>query len=288
MPNPEANKKSRAYVTAVTTGRLNYFPVDPCLLLAGRDPSGTQFANLVDRLDDSESSVTSADGQPHFDGREMFMVHDMLRREFALMPALVSDVTVGNRDRAETVGDHIDTVVTVLHHHHRTEVRYVWPVLLERCAESLAPLLHLVECQHEQVAVLGYQVEKALSTWRDGVSAESRDDLIDALHLLNLSMREHLSDEEESIVPLMEQHVTAAEWSEMVAKAAAGSDPEQLPLEFGMLMYEGDPEIVDLAIARMPPHAGTVIRQLAARNFAEHSQRVHGTTTPQRSSELWS
>ena len=32
--------------------------------------------------------------QLHFDGREMLMVHDVFRREFALMPALVRGVAV--------------------------------------------------------------------------------------------------------------------------------------------------------------------------------------------------
>jgi hypothetical protein len=35
------------------------------------------------------------------DGREMFMVHNMLRREFALMPGLVRDVTAGDRERTQ-------------------------------------------------------------------------------------------------------------------------------------------------------------------------------------------
>jgi hypothetical protein len=35
------------------------------------------------------SSLVKPDEQPYFDGRHMLMMHDMFRREFALMPGLV-------------------------------------------------------------------------------------------------------------------------------------------------------------------------------------------------------
>jgi hypothetical protein len=128
-----------------------------------------------------------------FDGREMLMLHNMFRREFALMPGVVRGVPDGDLERTQLICAHITSVSTVPHHHHRAE--------------------------------------------------------------------------EERMVPLMERHITAAEWNQMVEKGAAGADPAGLPLGFGMLMYEGDPEVVDAAIASMP-------------------EQVHGTATPPRSTDL--
>jgi hypothetical protein len=51
-------------------------------------------------------------------------------------------------------------------------------------------------------------------------------------------------------------------------------------------MYEGDPHSIDQYVAAMPADARPVIRQLAAKTFADYSQRVHGTATPPRSTEL--
>ena len=51
-------------------------------------------------------------------------------------------------------------------------------------------------------------------------------------------------------------------------------------------MYEGDPHSIDQFITSMPAHARPGIRQLAAKTFADYSQRVHGTATPPRSTEL--
>ena len=87
-------------------------------------------------------------------------------------------------------------------------------------------------------------------------------------------------------MPLLEQHISAAEWDALVQKGSADADPAQLPLLFGMLMYEGDPEIIERALAAMPADARPVIAALAAQTFAEHSRAVHGTPTPPRSTEL--
>ena len=60
----------------------------------------------------------SVEEQLHFDGGEMLMLHDVFRREFALMPALVRGVAVGDHNRAQIITDHIERVSALLHHHH--------------------------------------------------------------------------------------------------------------------------------------------------------------------------
>src|SRR5215475_1446384 len=81
--------------------------------------------------------------------REMKMVHTFLRREFSLSPDLVRGVVEGDRARAELVADHIDVISLVLHEHHGAEDKHIWPKLLERSPDSVAPLIHLAESQHE-------------------------------------------------------------------------------------------------------------------------------------------
>ena len=83
----------------------------------------------------------------------------------------------------------------------------------------------------------------------------------------------------------MEQYITVAEWHPTMGSELA-ADPAQSPLTIGLLMYEGDPHSIDRFIAAMAADARPVIRQLAAKTFADHSQRVHGTATPARSTAL--
>jgi hypothetical protein len=228
----------------------------------------------------------TTDAQPPFHGSEMLIAHDAFRREFALMPGLVRGVVAGNRDRAQIIGDHIEGATSLLHIHHVLEDDNVWPWLLDRCGEAVAPLVELMEGQHQQLAAAVRQVDDALSAWRDSPFAESRQALVDVVDRLITVLKEHLSTEEDRVVPLMEHHVTAAEWKEFLKNESAAVDPDHLPLMLGMLMYEGDPESVEQVIAAMSADARPDIRQLAAPTFAAHSQRVHGTATPPRSTEL--
>jgi Hemerythrin HHE cation binding domain len=143
----------------------------------------------------------------------------------------------------------------------------------------------LMQGQHQQVATLLHQIDEALSIWRDAVTIESREALADLLDRLIPALKEHLSAEEDRVVPLMEQYTTVAEWHPSMGSELA-ADPAQFPLTIGLLLYEGDPHSIDQFIASMPAHARPGIRQLAAKTFAHHSQRVHGTATPPRSTDL--
>ena len=221
-----------------------------------------------------------------FDGREMFVVHTMFRREFGLLPGLVRGVAPGDQQRMRVVAGHILGVATVLHHHHRAEDEQAWPFLLERGSEDVARIVQLMEIQHANIDELAAEVATALEAWGGGATAAYRDALAEILERLAAVLDQHMRLEEERAVPLMEKYITAAEWSQMVRTGAAGVDLDGLTLGFGMLMYEGEPEVIDLAIAALPPEVRTAIRQRAPQAFAAHSERVHGTATPPRSTEL--
>jgi hypothetical protein len=158
--------------------------------------------------------------------------------------------------------------------------------LLERGSEDVARIVQLMEIQHANIEELAAEVDVALEAWRGGAAAAYRDALADILDRLVPVLDQHMRLEEERAVPLMEKYITAAEWSRMVQAGTAGIDLDGLTLGFGMLMYEGEPEVIDLAIATLPLEVRTVIRQRAAQAFAAHSERIHGTATPPRSTEL--
>jgi Hemerythrin HHE cation binding domain len=230
------------------------------------------------------SCLAKPDEQLYFERRDMLMIHNMFRREFALMPGLVGAVVPGERDHALIIGDHVRAVIALLHGHHTHEDEDIWPLLLDRCNEA-APLVRLMEGQHHQVATVLRQVDEALRIWRDAVTAESRQALMDVLGRLIPALKEHLGAEEDRVVPLMEQSITVAEFHATLGSELA-AEPAQLPLTMGLLMYEGDPDSIDRFIAGMPADVRPVIRQLAAKTFAVYAQQVHGTATPPRSTEL--
>lgn len=64
------------------------------------------------------------------------------------------------------------------------------------------------------------------------------------------------------------------------------ADPVRMPLLFGLLAYEGDPEVTQEVIEHMPPEIGTAMAILSSEAFAQYAKRVHGTPTPAKSGEL--
>ena len=79
-------------------------------------------------------------GGRYADTRDMYVVHTMFRREFGLMAALVRGVTAGDTERAQIVAEHIELMNGVLHHHHAGEDKHLWPRLLGRGSEEVAPV----------------------------------------------------------------------------------------------------------------------------------------------------
>jgi len=174
----------------------------------------------------------------------MKLVHTGLRREYGLLPAVVRGVEHGDTERARMLADHIVLLNTLVHRHHTGEDEHLWPKLLMRVPEELVPAVNAVERQHEGIDVAMQAAATLLPDWRDSADGGQAAALADALDLLATRLDEHLHLEEEQVVPLIEEHITASEWSRFVDEGAAGTPPDQGPLIFGMFMYEGDHEII--------------------------------------------
>ncbi|WP_372462559.1 hemerythrin domain-containing protein [Streptomyces thermodiastaticus] len=85
------------------------------------------------------------------DSREMIAVHDMFRREFSAMPDLAENVTPGDAHHATMVAEHVGFVAGLLHAHHAAEDALLWPILRERAAGDVAPLLGTMQSQHDEI-----------------------------------------------------------------------------------------------------------------------------------------
>ena len=126
----------------------------------------------------------------------------------------------------------------------------------------------------------------AMACWGVDAAARSREHLAAALDRLQSSLVEHMDFEERCVVPLMERHIRYDEWNRMIAEVATDLAPDRVPLLFGMNMYEGDPDIVEQVIASMPRGLHVLIRESAEQAYGRHSQLIHGTPTPPRSTEV--
>ncbi|WP_278184331.1 hemerythrin domain-containing protein [Mycobacterium kubicae] len=215
------------------------------------------------------------------------MVHKMFRREFGLMPGLLRGVA--DLERARIITRHFDAITATLHHHHQTEDEELWPLLLQRVGAAGAAPVESMEAQHAQLADALNCLQIRMREWSAAPTADVAETLAKEAHRLVRLLNEHLGAEEQQLVPLMEGHITAAEAQEAVAKGGAvgaTADPESVPLALGMIMYEAEPLVFDRAVGGVPSTSHQVMRRMAQEAFAAHSQLIHGTATPPRSTEI--
>jgi hemerythrin-like domain-containing protein len=221
----------------------------------------------------------SGNGNPYADTRDMYAVHTIFRREYALLPDLVRAVAAKDEERAKLVADHVRLVNLILHHHHLAEDENLWPALLRRAPREIDPVIQLLECQHEGLDVLLGEVDTRLDAWTDGADSTHGEALAAMLQRLVAALYEHMGLEEKLALPLVERYIFAAEWEAMIAEGAADIPPEVGPLVVGMLMYEGGLDAV-------PPEMRDVLGEMAPKAYAGYCERVHGTPTPPRSGEV--
>ncbi|MEV5174323.1 hypothetical protein AB0L10_25340 [Streptomyces flaveolus] len=91
-----------------------------------------------------------------------------------------------------------------------------------------------------------------------------------------------MATEEEQVLPLARKHVTAAEWKQIGEHGMAETPKRELPLVFGMAMYEGDPAVIKAVLAGAPLPVRLLVPVIGRRRYAAHAKRVHGTPTPAR------
>jgi hemerythrin-like domain-containing protein len=224
--------------------------------------------------------TTASSATDPIDTRDMVCVHLFLRREFRLAAGVVRGVRAGDRRRSRVVAGHLEFITRFLHNHHTAEDELLWPRLLERVPDELAPIVHLMETQHEAVDSLIQQINDLLPGWRELAATEDRDRLAALFEVLYPGLAEHLDAEEQRLLPLAARSVTLQEWHELGKAGVAVLPRSEMPLVLGMFQYEGDPIVVAQIAREAPPLIRSIVPLLARRAFRKHALSIHGTSTP--------
>ena len=214
------------------------------------------------------------------DTREMKVVHSFFRRELRLAAGLVRRVPTGDTARAARIHDHLDLVARCLHEHHTVEDDLLWPLLLERLPEELAPIVTLMEAQHQRLDSLLGRITVLQPAWRDHADRETAEELASTYDELYVALAEHLDDEEERLLPLAARSLSQQEWDAMGARARSEQRRSEATLILGMLQHDGDPEVFASMLASAPPPVRWLLPRLARRAFRKHALAVHGSATP--------
>lgn len=147
------------------------------------------------------------------DASGMEEIHRVFRTGFGEGPQLVVSVSDGDAVHADRVGDHLAMLSTALHAHHEFEDENLWDRLSER-APACALHVDRMKDQHAKMLVHLHALDAALPAWRSSARPADAIPVLDALTGINAALAAHLPDEEEHIVPVMEQVLTQREIDE--------------------------------------------------------------------------
>jgi hemerythrin-like domain-containing protein len=211
---------------------------------------------------------------------EMATIHSAFRRELRLAPGLLRSVADGDRMRAGIVAIHLDLLDRFLHHHHTIEDDLLWPKLLERVPAEIAPVVELMESQHETVAGLLARTVELRAAWRADADVFRGAELANVYARLHEALVEHLDAEEQHVMPLVEACVTAKEWARIGKAAQRGTPLKDGPRMLGMLAYDGDPDVMRRMLGAVPGPMRGIALGMGRRAYAKHAVRVYGTATP--------
>jgi hemerythrin-like domain-containing protein len=171
------------------------------------------------------------------DTGDMIMIHRVFRREFTALPRWVTAVPDGDLVRAGVVGDHVDLLLTFLHHHHEGEDELLWPLLGER-APRHGDVLAAMAAEHDELGARLDAVRDAARVWRAGAGATEGAVLADRLDALTASVVEHLAHEERAVLPLCATHVHQDEWNRLGERSLGALEPAQALLALAAMQED--------------------------------------------------
>lgn len=207
--------------------------------------------------------------------QEMVVVHRVFRRESRLLPDLVRGVRPGDVERARFLGGMFREYDHGLHSHHTSEDALLWPKLLAR-VDLDAELVLRMEQQHEVVAQ-GLRVAKErLAPWEADASAAARDALAEALDRHRQDLLVHLDEEERSVLPLVSEHITVAEWNELGEVARSHTPKDKLLFLLGALLEEATPDETARFLSHLPVPARLLWHTVGRRQYAKQMRKVRG------------
>jgi len=208
------------------------------------------------------------------DSRDMYVVHSAFRREFPAAPRLVRAVEPGDTAAVSRIANHVLLLTDLLNMHHTGEDELVWPKLKARGPAEIKPLVETMEQHHEALHAGLSGVEARVAAWRASGSRADQEAVAVALETLIPTMMEHLAAEETHLLTLIDKYLTHDEWAEVGAAGMARAPKSKLPILFGMVLEDGEPEHVATLKAVIPAPAWFLLSRLGPRAFARYSRKL--------------
>ena len=157
--------------------------------------------------------------------------------------------------------------------HHTGEDELLWPKLLERDAPE-ADLIHRMEDQHHRVEELIAELGESLTRWEAEARPAVREEVASTFDTFREALFEHLGDEERHILPIAARCITQEEWNSLGQHGIGKVTKAQLPLVFGALLEEADPDERKQMLQFVPLPVRLLLQTVFAWQYRRYIKRV--------------
>lgn len=207
--------------------------------------------------------------------REMPLIHRIFRHEFRSLRRLVTEVPPTDAWRVRATADHLQFMLDGLHMHHTTEDDLVWPLVRARAGVD-AMLATRMEEQHRDIDTALVAVRDAAATWSPAPTAEAATALASRLDEFLEVVEHHLDEEERDVVPLIDRHLTMAEWEEVGKRGFEKFTPSQRWVALGQLLDVATPDEAAMMLDKLPLPVRVLWPIVGRRMYRRYVEPVRG------------
>jgi hypothetical protein len=209
---------------------------------------------------------------PGPDVTDMYAVHGVFRDTLGSTPQLVGDCTPGDAERAATIVNYYENILSFLSSHHETEEQLVFPLLRQRCPGEAA-LIDRMDEEHREAVRLLEEAQRLLQAWPTGDAAAQRA-AQDGLEALHAQLVDHLDQEEAKVLPLAAEHLSAEEWGALPGHGMANFHGDKIWLILGLIRERMTDAQKAAMLAHMPPPALDMWTGFGEQAFVDYSAEV--------------
>lgn len=213
----------------------------------------------------------SASGHERADVGFMLAMHHALRRDMADVEEQI-DVLKDGKGRAEMI-ERWGDLRERLRRHHTAEDNDLWPVLRHNLTDPMdqREVDDMVE-EHHRLDGLIAAADRALAS----PDVAPRPMFAD----LGSALRDHLDHEERTVLPLVEQHLSRAEWRRFLVTERNQTPLRERPTFLGWVLDGAEDADRDAVLGELPPPGRVVYRRVIGPRYRARHPRPRNLERP--------
>jgi hemerythrin-like domain-containing protein len=194
----------------------------------------------------------------------MRAMHDALRRDIARLESAVPAVA-GAVDAAQELDQEWRELRARLERHHIAEDDDLWPMLRRHLTapEDLAEIDLMIE-EHRSLSAAITHVDRAIAT---GIGTMA------AVVVFGGELHSHLDHEERSVLPLLERHLSRAEWRGFLITERRRTPLRDRPEFLGWVLDDANDADAEAVLSELPPPGRLVYRYVLGPRYAARHRR---------------